>query len=129
MFEKYKDIHLGDSAYLLGSGPTIKDFSVEELMQFGKKVFATWFDVKADQTKKLELKYVNPYAIEVVDGASYQFVFDKQAGVGGELELFIEAPPGYIWKESQSHLFEYTTDAIPAKLVFNLTLFSSSVLR
>ena len=30
MFDKYKDIHLNESAYLLGSGPTIKDFPVEE---------------------------------------------------------------------------------------------------
>lgn len=100
----------------------LDDFAVEELFQFGKKTFATWFDVKAGEKKKLELQYQNANAIAVTDGAKYRFVFDKQAGVKGELELHIEAPAGYKWRESDSHLFNYSNKDVPARVILNLTL-------
>lgn len=100
----------------------LDDFAVEELFQFGKKTFATWFDVKAGEKKKLELKYKNANAISVVNGVKYRFIFDKQAGVNGGLELHIEAPPGYKWWESDSHLFSYLSENVPARVILDLTL-------
>ena len=100
----------------------LDDFAVEELFQFSKKTFATWFDVKAGEKKKLELQYRNANAISVADGAKYRFVFDKQAGVKGGLELHIEAPAGYKWRENDNHLFNYSNKNIPARVVINLTL-------
>ncbi|MEK7590104.1 MAG: DUF4012 domain-containing protein, partial [Patescibacteria group bacterium] len=100
----------------------LDDFAVEELFQFGKKTFATWFDVKAGEKKKLELQYQNANAISIADGEKYRFVFDKQAGVKGELELHIEAPAGYKWRENNNHLFNYSNKDVPARVIINLTL-------
>jgi len=96
--------------------------SVEESIQFGKKSFAAWFDVKGGESKKLEIQYQNENAVKLSGRTRYQFVFDKQAGVNGELRLFIEAPPGYKWAENQQSVYEYETDNIPARIILDLTL-------
>ena len=90
---------------------------------FGKTVFASWLDVKAGERGKLELEYANPGKVKVADGLKYQVIFDKQSGVGGNLEISVEAPDGYIWAENKEKVFNYWKDQnIPARIALNLTL-------
>lgn len=98
------------------------DFAIEELYQFGKKTFATWFDVKAGERKKLEIKYENANVLDVEQGSKYNFIFDKQAGVGGSLQLAIRAPLGFKWLETGSPLFERELNNLPARIEIILTL-------
>jgi len=100
----------------------IEDFSTDQMVQFGKQVFGMWFDVKASERKQLAMKYRHDIGADIRDGMPYQFVFDKQAGVGGGLSLLITAPKGYRWKEVRDEIFAYKTERIPARLVFDLTL-------
>ena len=92
--------------------------------EFGKTVWATWFNLPAGQTKTLELKYETPANISssLKTGQIYQFIFDKQSGVDAKLKMAIEAPPGYKWQENQHYIYEYQNDNPPGQLIINLTL-------
>lgn len=88
---------------------------------FGKILFGRWLEVKAGGTGKLVFDYVTPKQRPEIAG-SYQFVFDKQSGVDGQLAVTLKAPPGYQWQESQSDTFEYSSDDLPARVILNLNL-------
>ncbi|MDP2696030.1 MAG: DUF4012 domain-containing protein [bacterium] len=100
----------------------IKSEAIEELMQFGKKTFATWLEVPAGEEKKLVINYKVAGALEVNDGVKYAFVFDKQSGVESNLEIVIEAPLGYKWLESKSAFFTYKNSELPTRVMISLTL-------
>jgi hypothetical protein len=91
------------------------------LSDFGKTVFAAWFDVKAGESRKLKIDYASPKRINLA-GGSYQLIFEKQSGVNGRFEFSIEAPDGYQWQESQSKIFTYSIQDPPARTSLNLTL-------
>ncbi|MEK7640859.1 MAG: DUF4012 domain-containing protein, partial [Patescibacteria group bacterium] len=61
---------------------------------FGKSLFANWLYVKAGEKGKLTLQYDRNHVIIPNSAGPYQFVFDKQSGVGGSLELSLVAPEG-----------------------------------
>lgn len=88
---------------------------------FGKTAFAKWLEVPAGKTGKLQVDYSSPNRINLAGGV-YQLVFDKQSGVNGELEISIEAPEGYKWKEGDSRIFKYANRDLPARISLNLTL-------
>jgi hypothetical protein len=92
--------------------------------EFGKTVWATWFNLPAGQTKTLKLKYETHANIPsfLKPGQIYQFIFDKQSGVNTKLKMAIEAPPGYQWQESRHYIYEYQNDNPPGRLIINLTL-------
>lgn len=94
--------------------------------EMGKAYFAAWFKVPAGTTKTLELKYDLPRRAVIQNGAAYQFIFDKQSGVRGSLDYSVTAPPGFVWKESNSRISRFQTDNPKAREVINLTLESNS---
>ena len=111
-----------DLAAIEGTTKFIEDLLLDEFFQFGKKTFATWFDIKAGERKELSIRYNVPKAVMVEDGGRYELVFDKQAGVDSELELAIRAPAGYKWEESDSVVFKYESDNLPTRVIISLTL-------
>ncbi len=90
--------------------------------EMDKSYFATWFNVPAGATKKLELRYDNPYRMIIQNGAVYKFIFDKQSGAKGSLEYSVLAPIGYAWKETGNGLFEYSTPNPKSREIIELTL-------
>ncbi len=87
-----------------------------------KNIFSAWLNVPAGESKKLEVQYSRAGLNLDHNNIPYQFVFDKQSGVNGYLEINIKAPLGFIWKESGRDIFEYKSDNIPVKLILNLTI-------
>lgn len=100
----------------------LKKFQAEVGQEFGKTYFATWFRVPAGTQKTLELQYDNPRRAIVKDGASYKFIFEKQSGTQGSLEYSVTAPLGYVWQETGTDIFEYTTLNPQAREIIELTL-------
>lgn len=99
----------------------LKNLEMNGALVFGKTVFPAWLDLKAGTSKKLELEYSSPGRINLA-GGSYQFVFEKQSGVNTGLEVSVEAPEGYRWKENQSRIFNYSGQDLLRRTVLNLTL-------
>lgn len=95
---------------------------LESFSEFGKNVFAVWLQTNPKETDTLTLDYVHRLPTPPVPGKTYQFVFEKQAGVIGEYKFEISAPPGFIWQESNSPVFEYESSDPPARLILDLTL-------
>ena len=87
-----------------------------------KNIFGAWFNTPAGESKKMEIQYSRAGLNLSHDNTPYQFIFDKQSGVNGYLEINIKTPAGFIWKESGKNIFEYKSDNIPAKLIIQLTL-------
>ena len=96
-------------------------FNVEKYIEFGKDVFSAWFSTPPGESRTLELVYKRD-GIFVENGAKFEFVLEKQSGVGSSFSYAIHAPDGYIWRESGSGEYSYSTDSIPGRLVINLTL-------
>ena len=87
-----------------------------------KNIFSAWLNTPAGESKKIEIQYSRTGLNLDQNNIPYQFVFDKQSGVNGYLEINIKTPAGFIWKESGKNIFEYKSDNIPAKLIIQLTL-------
>ncbi len=100
---------------------SLKAIEQSDALVFGKTSFARWLDVKAGTTGKLELNYLSPNKINLVGGA-YHLIFEKQSGVNGELDVIVEAPEGFQWKESGSRIFNYSGRDLPARVFLDLTL-------
>ncbi len=89
---------------------------------FGKEVFASWLNVKAGATGKLVFSYDRAGAVDLQKVRPYKFIFEKQSGVGGSLEVSLKAPAGYQWKQSGSEEFKYSNEDLPARIVLDLDL-------
>lgn len=87
-----------------------------------KSYFGAWFNTPAGETRELKIGYESGAIIKINEGARYEFIFEKQSGVNGLLKYSVTAPPGYKWKESDSKIFNYETDAIKAREILSLTL-------
>ncbi|TSC82164.1 MAG: Uncharacterized protein G01um101419_674 [Parcubacteria group bacterium Gr01-1014_19] len=94
----------------------------ESEFPFGKSLFANWLYVKAGEKGKLTLDYSRDNAADPNSFGKYQFVFDKQSGVGGSLEVSLVAPEGFHWKESGAQEFEYSNQDLPARVILDLNL-------
>jgi hypothetical protein len=92
--------------------------------EFGKKVFATWFMLKAGQTKTLNVRYETPYnnQVPISPEQVYTLIFEKQSGVDNSLDITINAPFKYYWAESGDTIFHYTNDNPDKRVTINLTL-------
>ena len=88
---------------------------------FGKTMFARWLEVKAGAVKELQMNYFTPHRF-IGEASPYQFIFEKQSGVGGSLEISLEAPAGFKWRESESEIFNYASQDLPARIVLDLNL-------
>jgi len=94
---------------------------VEQYLESGKRVFATWFNVNPGESATLKAKYNSP-KIYLQDGEIFTFILDKQSGSEMDFEYAILAPAGYYWRENSNDLFRYKTDSLPVRLELKLTL-------
>lgn len=100
--------------------PDLTAYEVDDLV-FGKTLFGRWLRVEPGETGRLVFDYASPKRRHELAGL-YQFVFEKQSGVDSALEVSLESPSGYQWKENQSRVFEFIGDDLPGRLVLNLNL-------
>jgi len=103
-----------------GSRVLAEDFDTSTSEESGKTVFGTWFNIGAGAEKTLEVDYERA-GIAIGEGKQYQFVFEKQSGVPTGLDVTIESPSGYKWRESNSSIFSYQTDNPQKRIILNLT--------
>lgn len=94
-----------------------------------KNIFSTWLNIPPGESKILEIKYErssSSFAKATEDKSiKYTFIFDKQSGVNGSIEIQIKAPLGHIWKESGKSIFNYSTNQIPTRTILNLNLITN----
>lgn len=101
----------------------IKEFAFDELRESNKTVFASWLNVKAGTTKKVELQYYNPTKLTLFSQPiPYRFIFEKQSGARASLDFLLEAPPDHYWLETNSPIFNYVNADPPGRLIIDLTL-------
>ncbi|MBI5147599.1 MAG: DUF4012 domain-containing protein [Parcubacteria group bacterium] len=99
-----------------------ENFGAETLAESGKTVFAAWLDVSPGGSGEIAMEYENPNKLILEEGRGFQFVFERQSGVGGVLEISVEAPPGFKWKESNKTVFEYKDGDPDKRIILPLTL-------
>jgi hypothetical protein len=88
-----------------------------------KNNFYAWFNVPAGENKVLKLVYQRPTSIDFDQGRiPYTFIYDKQSGVDGELEISLKAPPGFVWQENNGEIFKHYSNQIPARIRLDLSL-------
>lgn len=85
----------------------------------GKKTFSSWLRLSAGETGQLAAEYTTGYQTA---GGRYQFIYEKQSGVETELELNLQAPPGFFWQESNSSKFYREVKSPEARLILELNL-------
>lgn len=88
----------------------------------GREVLASWLNVKAGDSGKLSFDYQRLGVVDLSKTSLYQFIFEKQSGVGGRLEVNLRAPEGFQWRESGARDFQYSSDDLPARIVLDLNL-------
>lgn len=88
----------------------------------GKRVFETWSSVKAGAATKFSLDYSHRLFVPPAPGATYQFIFEKQAGTNRHYSLEVDAPLGYVFAENGIASWSYESDDLPGRLIVNLTL-------
>ncbi|MDD5098850.1 MAG: DUF4012 domain-containing protein, partial [Candidatus Colwellbacteria bacterium] len=84
----------------------------------GKKVFGYWLNVSAGETKTMKVNYERAS----VFSDKFRFVYEKQSGVDSSLFYTVEAPIGYIFRETGTSEFSYSNDNPPARLMIELNL-------
>lgn len=93
--------------------------------QFGKSYFSTWTHTKPNETTQVKLSYKIPSRFWITTHnkfPTYNFVFDKQSGIESSFQYSIEAPPGFIWRETNGPYFIYKNEAVPKRLIIELNL-------
>jgi hypothetical protein len=90
----------------------------ESGFESGKAVFGHWLTVPAGDEKKMTIQYERPAAFS----DKFRFVYEKQSGTDTMLTYFLQAPPGYVFKETGSSIFEYEGINPPARLIIDLNL-------
>ncbi|MDP1719234.1 MAG: DUF4012 domain-containing protein [bacterium] len=96
--------------------------ALESGSDFGKTVLASWFNVKAGSSGKLSFTYDREKVVDLSKLGPYRVIFEKQSGVGGSLEIDLEAPEGFQWKESGSRDFKYSSADLSGRIVLDLNL-------
>ncbi|MDD5431270.1 MAG: DUF4012 domain-containing protein [Candidatus Pacebacteria bacterium] len=88
----------------------------------GKTYFGTWMNILAGESQTLDTAYKRNNGIEVKDGASYKFIFEKQSGVNTAFEYSVTAPAGFVWKESDANKYEFSASEPNSREIISLTL-------
>lgn len=95
---------------------------VETMSQFNKNTFALYWTINAGDKKTLTANYeINNHFIPS-DGKNFRFVYEKQSGVPAQFEYSVSTPPGFIWRESQSNQFKFSSDNPETRIILDLTL-------
>ena len=102
--------------------PVVGYPAVTEHQESGKDVFATWSRVTAGNSATLSFDYTRRLYMPITDGTAYQFVFDKQPGTSRHYTFEIDAPLGYVFRETGIASWTFESGDIPGRLIENLTL-------
>ena len=89
---------------------------------FGKTIFRQWLTLSPGETQQFKADYFVPNVVRAADGGRYTLVYEKQSGIDAPLAITVEAPPGYIWEESNSAVFIREEPKPAGRLVISLTL-------
>ena len=84
----------------------------------GKSVFGRWLSVNSGSDKELKMEYERPSAFS----DKFRFVYEKQSGTDSIFSYSVQAPPGYIFKETKTSAYKYESANLPPRLTIDLTL-------
>ncbi len=98
----------------------LNDLEIDSAIQ-GKDVFSAWLDTKAGTTRSITFDYYSPYRFNFQNG-QYRLIIDKQSGHRGGLDIELQAPLGFYWKESGSSIFSASYPTLPSRIDLGLTL-------
>ena len=84
----------------------------------GKSVFGRWLTVNPGSDKELKMEYEKPSAFS----DKFRFVYEKQSGADSIFSYSVQAPPGYVFKETGTSIYKYESANLPARLTIDLTL-------
>jgi len=104
-----------------GVSGEIRDADVElfeDGVESGKAVLHEWITVARGQSRTLVMKYTR----EMPFTDRFRFVFEKQSGVDKAFSYTLQAPPGFIFKETGNPIFEHKSVILPTRLIIDLTL-------
>jgi len=81
---------------------------------FGKTGFGTWMIVPAKKAKTISFRYHtdNDVGTDLREGTKYTFIYDRQSGVPTSLSVVVNAPIGFIWKETKTPALTYTSSNV-----------------
>ncbi len=113
-----------DLAAIDGSRVALAGMNAWVMEEFGKTAFATWFNIPAGKSGALTMRYHtdNTAHTSIDEGSSYRFIYERQSGVPTALSATINAPIGFVWKESGTPTYSYTNADIDGKIDITLTL-------
>ncbi|MEK7478932.1 MAG: DUF4012 domain-containing protein [Patescibacteria group bacterium] len=102
----------------------LTDKSLWTMDAFGKKVFATWFNVPAGEARTLGLKYEigGESNKDLVKGKPYTLIFEKQSGVESPVGIDLRAPFGFVWQESGESVYRFERPNPKAREIVELHL-------
>ncbi len=104
-----------------------KNFQVISLKESNKSVLEFWMNTQKGKTNKVEMEYENLGGLIFPQNESpFEFIFDKQSGADISFEYLIEAPSGYIWKESGSEVFNKVFEKPEGITKIDLTLLENN---
>ncbi|RJQ29277.1 DUF4012 domain-containing protein [Candidatus Parcubacteria bacterium] len=79
---------------------------------FDKTGFGTWFFVPAKKSKTVSFRYHtdNEVGVDIKDGTIYTFFYDRQSGVPTSLSVVVNAPIGFVWKETNNPVLSFDVE-------------------
>ena len=91
----------------------LSEWSAWMFNESGKTAFGTWMIVPAKKSKTILFRYHtdNSAGAEIGSGTKYSFVYDKQSGVPTSLTVTVNAPIGFIWKETKTPMLYFATSS------------------
>ncbi|MBI5421169.1 MAG: DUF4012 domain-containing protein [Parcubacteria group bacterium] len=98
---------------------------IEEYPAEGKKVFGGWFNTPLGQQHQFSLQYKTKFLASYeypAEGAVYRFIFQKQSGIISDVEIAIQAPEGYMFKETAGEKFNVHFTSDPKSYEIKLTI-------
>lgn len=101
--------------------PDVVELETNE-RESGKKAIGAWLSVKAGTTGTLRVRYENPVPMALTDGAEFTVILEEQPGVRGSIRYELEAPPGYVWRETDDARYVYESEDPPKRVTVVLTL-------
>lgn len=127
---RYSEDYSSDYSYFKTLKPIeesrsyLSTYSAWETKEFGKKGFGSWLITPPGQEETLSLRYESPSMedFKLESGKKFEFVFDDQSGVDTSMDVEVNAPVGYKWKESDSQVFNFSKDNPEGREIIELTI-------
>ncbi|MDE1970368.1 MAG: DUF4012 domain-containing protein [Patescibacteria group bacterium] len=102
---------------------------LETYPEEGKKVYAGWSVLAAGEHQQITLQYSTRFlanSASPLSNAIYNLTYQKQSGVTSVLDLTINAPTGYVFKETGLDTYRTHFSIDPRELSITLTLVPSN---